>query len=154
MSADWTVIERVTKRARSKAWFHAGFSAIVAAMLMLTSGGTLTMILVGMNVLSVFFLARRALRLRASGPVMTALRDRPQDIASIHEWPSASHWSAAAKKQPAKRPPPALEIRTHAGALASVFLDAKQPGESAALVAALRTRSPDAVVVYPAIHVA
>lgn len=154
MGDEWGVIERVTKRARSKAWFHAAISAGVTVMLLLTPGGpTLTAILVGMNVLAAVFLTRRALRLRPSGPVMTALRDRPQDIASIHEWPPARP-GATTPKQPAKRPPAALEIRTHAGALASIFLDAKQPGESAALVAALRTRSPDAVVVYPAIHLA
>ena len=144
--SDLSLIERVIKRARRKAWTHASISIAVTALLLVSPGGrTWTIFALSLNILAAFFLGRRALRLRPSGPVMTALRERPQDIASVHQWPA---------KMPPQRPPVALEIRTRTGALASVFLDPKQPGESVALVAALRARSPDATVVYPSVNVA
>ena len=147
MSDDLSIIERVFKRNRSKALRSLAMSVIGLALMttVFRASPVVIGIVVGLNLVSGFVLARRAWRLRGNGSVMTAIRARPEDITSVHQWPL---------KLPPNRQPLALEIRTRDGGVASVLLDPRQHEESAALVAALRARAPTADVVYPTTNAA
>lgn len=119
-----------------------GFAAVILASFALwPSGSTFTAIFIGLNLVLSFFFGRRFWRLRKAGPVARALLTAPGQIVSITQWPPKLPDSPKAF-------PIGLDVLTKDGDVAMLLLDQKDRQDSHALVAALRERSPDAVVVF------
>jgi hypothetical protein len=142
VAGDLAKIEGALKRTQNNALGQLGFGVVIlASFIIWPSGSLFTAIFIGLNALFSFFFGRRLWRLRRAGPVARALLTAPGDIASIHQWPP---------KLPdnPKAFPIGLDVRTKDGHVAMLLLDQKDKPDAHTLVAALRERSPDAVVVF------
>lgn len=132
------IIEQAIDRTRRNAGLQVSIGALVtASFIVWRSGSTLTIIFVVLNTLILSVLARRWWRLRRGGPVVTALLQHPEQIASVSSYP---------RKLPADRMPLFIDVFTKSGAEGTFLLDSKKPEHSRALVDALRARSPEASV--------
>jgi len=132
----------IVKRAVDKTRSHAGQQAL--GMIALTAGLIVmnphfpiwVIVFIVLNTWVTFVMGRRWLRLRKQGPLLLTTPDR---VTSIAGWPA---------KLPPGRMPLILEVHTQTG-MCSINIDPKKPAEVAALVDALRTRSPNAPVTVP-----
>ena len=135
------LVERAIGRTRKNAATQLGIGALVTASFVIWyASPVFTAVFLGMNSLVMYFLGRRWWRLRQSGNAVRALLDDPGQVASVYSWP---------RKLPPNRAPVMLDVFTHGGEQCTLLLDGKNPQETSALVDALHTRSPDAIVDVP-----
>lgn len=135
-------IEAALKRTQNNSLGQLGVAAVIlASFVFWPSGGTFTAVFIGLNLVMSFFFGRRLWRVRKAGPVARALLTAPGEIASITQWPP---------KLPdnPKAFPIGLDVLTKDGHVAMLLLDQKDKPAAHALVASLKERSPDAVVVF------
>ena len=143
MSDSQALVVRAIDRTRSNAATQFGIGAVATASFVIWHASlTLTIVFVAVNTLVMFMLGRRWWRLRRNGPAVKALLEQPEVVGTVSAWP---------RKLPPNRLPLMLDVFTHTGHECSLLLDNKKPQETTALVDALSTRSPDAIIDVPAV---
>lgn len=130
------LIERAIDRTRKDAWkqllIGIGFTALWIVALRPQTWGWL---LVALNTLITFVMARRLYRLRPGSPAVQALLTAPERIASVTGFPA---------KVPEHQVPVFIDVRTHDGHVCTLLQTPKHNQPTIELVAALATRSPAA----------
>jgi hypothetical protein len=141
---DLRIVKDLLADSRRYHWLHVGISGVMWVYFGLyvyrvgldTTWAKLFAVFFVSSSITELVLIRNLLRLRTKAPVVAALLEQPEEIASVTGWP-------AKMKFPDGKYPGLARIATRSGALATVRLT---PDRIHVVVGALHARSPDATI--------